>query len=187
MLAKLPKELEGLREPKFVLMPPVGVQYGFLSVTLVLSVSVLLWLAYRVATHDDITLVDGFAGFIMLLAFLATSYPAHWRRWATFACDRHGIYLRKSDLGYLFKPWQEVGGFHCGTVRSYDDRYESVIVRVRLSEDEWETLVGKHPHRPLDELGFSDFGIGQQVRTPAKTLESIERVWILSGKKGYSS
>lgn len=180
----MPKELENLEEPKFILMPPVLAQYGFLTSALAASICGLVYLCYTAITEGGLSLVAGFVGIISLIGIVATTSRRNWERWASFACDKNGNYFRCWNDQYIFKPWGEVGEPYTGYVNSGDGRCEDVIVKVRFTDEEWRVLLGPHSQsdNDVDEQGYRHFGIGQQMRNVDESLSAINRVRALSGK-----
>jgi hypothetical protein len=180
-MMQLPKELQGLEEPKFIMVTPAVVQCGFLITILLTATSVFAWIGYSLLTGAGITGIRVGLGAIMLLGFVVALNRRNWQRWAYFACDHNGVYLRKRNYQYLFKPWKDVGGFYKGVAYDGDGRSKAVIARVRISEEEWRDLFGIDPGRKIDEDGYSHFGISGGFMSLDDVLESVERVRILSG------
>jgi hypothetical protein len=176
---QLPKELQRLEEPKFISVTPAVVQYGFVITGLLGATGVHAWIGYSILTGDGITGVQIGLGTIMLLWYAALS-PRIWRRWAQFACDRNGVYFRKRNYHYLFKPWRDVGGLYKGVVDNGDGSSKCVIIKVRLSPGEYRDLFGIDLFQMVDDEGYSHFGIGNVFMILDDVLESVERVRMLS-------
>jgi hypothetical protein len=179
IVMQLPKELQELKEPKFISVTPAVVQYGFLIVGLLVATGIHTWIGYSLLTGNGITGIQIGLGAIMLLWYAALS-PRIWRRWAQFACDHNGVYIRKQNYQYLFKPWRDVGGFYKGVTNNGDGCCKDVIVKVMLSPEEYRDLFGRDPFRKVDDKGYSHFGIGNGFMILDGVLESVERVRTLS-------
>jgi hypothetical protein len=174
---QLPKEIQRLEEPKFISVTPAVVQYGFLFAGLLGATGVHTWIGYSLLTGDGITDIQIGLGAIMLLWYAALS-PRIWRRWVQFACDHNGVYFRKRNYQYFFKPWSDVGGFYKGVVNNGDGSSKDVIVKVKLSPEEYRDLFGIDPFRKVDDKGYSHFGICNGFMILDEVFESVERVRI---------
>jgi hypothetical protein len=175
IVMQLPKEIQKLEEPKFIYVTPAVVQYGFLIAGLLGAIGVHAWIVDRLLTGVGITGVQIGLGAIMLLWYTALS-PRIWRRWAQFACDQNGVYFRKRNYQYLFKPWRDVGGFYKGVANNGDGSSKDVIVKVMLSPEEYKDLFGIDPFRKVDDKGYYHFEIGNGFMILDDILESVERV-----------
>ncbi len=168
------KELPKLDPPSFVLVQPRWATLFAAGLMTLIAVATLFGVAvaYPPDAPPALRYALG-AGAALLLAIALR--PATWRQMPVFAADRYGIHVvHNNGREFSFIPWQNVGTM---TVGQGTGRSRSVLIAIRVTDDEWQRLTGIPPgfSTPAED-GSRLLNIGNACRNPERTLERIEAV-----------
>lgn len=193
---KYPPKMPKLEEPNFVYMTPIAVQY-IVILSAFLAGSSAAWRSYNMYFIEHEPAVwKIFIVMICSMLFLVISvYPKMWQRWVYFAADKKGCYFRcnwtllQNKDFYYFVPWSKIGTAYIGNILDSDGVSESVIIKIKNSDNEWQEKLTTETHIPnwasfikakKDEQGYREYQLGNHCRNVQKTLEEIEKIRVLS-------
>jgi hypothetical protein len=172
------KTLSNLADPKYVLLPSKTLRYAVLAAALAASALSLVWV-YAVVRAENATTVHYLLLVIMFLVLTAALSPRTWRVSRSFAADPKGVYFRTVSGQYLLVPWSSVGQSSLGSATFRVGIHRTVLLSVRVTDEEWGALVGWRPS-PLkmapDSGGYRKIGIGAQGSPPDIIQKRIEEI-----------
>ncbi len=116
-----------------------------------------------------------------------------WERWVDFVAYKDGCYFRQQYAliknfkiihidHFIFVPWENIGEVYVGEINDGDGRSKSVIVKIKVSEIEWEEKFSNEKYLPkwasflkskMDNLGYREFVLGNHMQNVEKTKTEI--------------
>ena len=190
---KLPANFPNVKGPYFILALPVWLQHFFIGIILIFQLFTDFLLYHSIVVKPAPLWVIGILvclSFGMLFILLQNRA---WERWVSFVATHDGCYFRQNYSKFekfkvqkidrfIFVPWKDIGDVYIGERSDGDGVYKSVIMKIKVSKEEWERQFSQEEFLPkwveffktkTDENGYREYLLGNQFQNLEKTKTEI--------------
>ncbi|MEQ1721626.1 MAG: hypothetical protein ABL930_00530 [Pseudobdellovibrio sp.] len=195
---KLPKNFPNIKKAHYTLATPQWLQFFIITIMIIFQLGCLYLLYHSVYVTPAPTWVVFLLICLIAGFFFISTRQQVWYRWVSLVVDEDGCYfrvqhsvLKKLKLStidqFIFVGWKNIGNIAIEDVDVGDGRNKSVVILIRVTDEEWENQFTTEAYLPKwaksikskpDHEGFRQFILANQFQN----LENV-KTEILKFKK----